>query len=127
MSIKNEVEKNMTAFESSDDKTLTARFKFPIDFIGFQGHFPSEKVLPGVCQIQCAASMLERFFGKPVLLKEIVSAKFFAPVFPSEEIICVCRGLNDSHKEFVIKASVSKNGKTVAELKLRGAVGLRRN
>ena len=125
MSIKIEVEKNMIAFESSDDKVLTAHFKFPPDFLGFQGHFPLEKVLPGVCQIQCVSSMIERFIGKPVLLKEIVSAKFFAPVLPSEEIICVCRGLNDSYEDFVVKASVSKNGKTVAELKLKGGIGLR--
>lgn len=118
MSIKKEVEKNMIAFESSDDGVLTACFKFPVDFLGFQGHFPEEKVLPGVCQIQCVASMIERFIGKPVLLKEIVSAKFLAPVFPSEEIICVCRGLNDSHQDFVVKASVSKDGKKISELKL---------
>jgi len=121
LSIKKEVEKNMIAFESSDDGVLTARFKFPVDFIGFQGHFPEEKVLPGVCQIQCVVSMIEKFIGSPVLLKEIVSAKFLAPVFPSEEIICVCRGIKDAHKDFVVKASVSRNGKAVAEIKLKGS------
>ena len=79
----------MTVLETSGEGVLTARFTFPEEFVGFQGHFPSDKVLPGVCQIQCIASMIEKYTGKSFLLKEIVSAKFLSPVLPSEEIICV--------------------------------------
>lgn len=122
MSIRKEVERYMTALESSADGILTACFIFPEEFVGFQGHFPSEKVLPGVCQIQCVVSMIEKYSGKTFLIKEIVSAKFLSPVLPSEEICCVCSRVEDTLEEFVVKASVDKGGRTVAELKLRGLV-----
>ena len=109
----------MTVLETSGDGILTARFTFPEEFVGFQGHFPSDKVLPGVCQIQCIASMIEKS-GRPFLIKEIVSAKFLSPVLPSEEIVCVCSRPEHTSEEFVVKASVSKAGRVVAEFKLRG-------
>lgn len=121
MSIKKQIEKYMAGLGSRDEGVLTAHFMFPEDFLGFQGHFPEEKVLPGVCQIQCVTSMIEKYTGESVLLKEIVSVKFFAPVFPSEEITCVCRGIKDARSDFVVNASVSRNGKAVAEMKLKGS------
>ncbi len=111
----------MTALESSAAGVLKACFTFPEEFVGFQGHFPSEKILPGVCQIQCVVSMYEKA-GKAFLLKEIISAKFFSPVLPSEEILCVCSGADDRPEAFVVKASVSRAGQAVAELKLRGLI-----
>lgn len=121
MSIKKQIKKYLTGLEFSGEGVLTASFTFPEDFLGFQGHFPEKKVLPGVCQIQCVTSMIEKYTGKAVLLSEIVSVKFLAPVFPSEEIICCCRGIKDDLSDFVVKASVISNGKAVAEMKLKGS------
>ena len=121
LSIKREVENYMTVLEASADGVLTARFTFPDEFVGFQGHFPSGKVLPGVCQIQCVASMLEKT-GKAFLLKEIISAKFVLPVLPHEEIVCVCSRIKGAPEDFVVKASVSRGGQVVSELKLRGLI-----
>ena len=111
----------MNELETAEDLTLTARFVFPDDFIGFHGHFPGNKILPGICQIQCAIAMLERWKKGRVVVKEIVLAKFLAPVFPSEELTCVCRDITDTDDVFVLKASFSKSGQKVAELKLKVA------
>lgn len=108
----------MTGLVESDG-TLTSRFVFPEDFIGFQGHFPGNKVLPGVCQIQCIASMLETWKNKAVAIKEIVLAKFLAPVLPSEELTCVCRDITAADKYFMVKAYVNKGAERVAEFKLK--------
>lgn len=116
--IKTEVLRCMTDFAASDG-TLTSCFVFHEDFIGFQGHFPSGKVLPGVCQIQCIISMLEKWKKNSVTLKEIMLTKFFAPVLPSEELTCVCSGIVDTDKEFVVKAQVKKGADRVAEFKLK--------
>jgi 3-hydroxyacyl-[acyl-carrier-protein] dehydratase len=119
LSIKQEIEKYMTAMDAPTNGVLKARFTFPAEFVGFQGHFPDEKVLPGVCQIQCVVSMYNKA-GTAFLLKEIISAKFFSPVLPSEEILCVCSRTEDKPEVFVVKASVSRGGQVVSELKLRG-------
>jgi 3-hydroxyacyl-[acyl-carrier-protein] dehydratase len=101
------------------DQELTAHFVFPDDFIGFQGHFPAKKMLPGVCQIQCITCILEQWKSTSVALKEVVYAKFFTPVFPLEELTCECRDIHYTNEEFTVKAFIRKGTQKVAEMKLR--------
>jgi 3-hydroxyacyl-[acyl-carrier-protein] dehydratase len=116
--IKTEVEQYMTGL-TSEGQTHTSRFVFPEEFIGFQGHFPGKKVLPGVCHIQCALTTLEKANKKQVVLKEIILAKYLAPVSPGEELICVCSDIQVKGDEFTVKAVLSRNSAKVSELKLR--------
>ena len=116
--IKEEIEQYMTGMEI-EGLTLTSRFTFPPEFIGFQGHFPAKKILPGVCQIQCALSTLEKGRGKNVVLKEVVLAKYFSPLFPDDEVTCVVHDGGEAVGEHTVKALISKNTVKIAELKLR--------
>jgi 3-hydroxymyristoyl/3-hydroxydecanoyl-(acyl carrier protein) dehydratase len=96
-------------------------------FIGFQGHFPEKKILPGVCQVQCALSLLERGEGTAVVLKEIVLAKYFSPVFPDDEVTCVVSDIGEQRGEMTVKAVISKNAAKVSEMKLRVVLAPRRS
>ncbi len=75
----------MSDLGQADDGNLTARFVFPAEFLGFQGHFPARPVLPAVCEIQAALAMLEAWETRRVDLREIILAKFSAPVTCDEE------------------------------------------
>ncbi|MGC1455674.1 MAG: hypothetical protein WA946_10860 [Nitrospirota bacterium] len=116
--IKSEIERCMTGLEK-EGKKVKSRFAFPPGFIGFQGHFPQKKVLPGVCQIQCALSLLEQGSGKAVVLKEVVLAKYYSPVFPDEEVTCVINEMGDMCGEVVVKAVISRATDKISEMKLR--------
>jgi 3-hydroxymyristoyl/3-hydroxydecanoyl-(acyl carrier protein) dehydratase len=97
---------------------------FPSQFIGFQGHFPTGKVLPGACQIQCVLSTIETALKQRVELKEILLAKFIAPVFPEERVTCTVSGAADGAGGSVIyKARFTKGTEKVTDLKLRVSVG----
>ena len=120
--IKAEIEQYMTGL-TRDGSTLTSRFAFPPEFIGFQGHFPEKKILPGVCQVQCALSLLEKGEGKAVVLKEIVLAKYFSPVFPDDEVTCVISDLAKRGSEMTVKAVITKSAVKVSEMKLRVSLG----
>lgn len=98
---------------------MRARFNFSADFIGFKGHFPGKPVLPGVCKIQAILCMLESATSKIPRLKEIVSAKFFAPVTCNEEIAFTVRQAPGASEETLIKALVTNGDKKVAEIQLR--------
>jgi 3-hydroxyacyl-[acyl-carrier-protein] dehydratase len=117
--IKSEIEQLITDL-TRQERTVTSRFTFPETFIGFQGHFPKHKILPGICQIQCALSTLERAVRQTVELREVALAKYFAPVSPGEEITCVCSDIKEAG-EFTFKAVISKGPVKIAELKLRVA------
>jgi 3-hydroxymyristoyl/3-hydroxydecanoyl-(acyl carrier protein) dehydratase len=116
--IKAEIEHAMTGLVK-EGRRLTSRFAFRPGFIGFQGHFPQKKLLPGVCQIQCVLSLLEKGSGRAVVLKEVVLAKYFAPVFPDDEVTCVISDIEDTSEEFVVKAAISRATAKISEMKLR--------
>lgn len=116
--IKKEVEQYMTAL-TTEGHTHTSRFRFPEEFIGFQGHFPDKKILPGVCQLQAVLTTLEKANKQTADLKEIISAKYFAPVLPCEELTCVCSDPQEKDSEITVKAVISKNVVKIAEFKLR--------
>jgi 3-hydroxymyristoyl/3-hydroxydecanoyl-(acyl carrier protein) dehydratase len=102
-----------------EGKRLMSCFAFPSGFVGFQGHFPQKKVLPGVCQIQCALTLLEKGSGKAVVLKEVMLAKYFSPVFPDDEVTCVISDIGDTRGEMVVKAVISRASDKISEMKLR--------
>ena len=104
---------------SDDAEGLTARFCFAREFTGFKGHFPGRPVLPGVCKVQAVLCMLEAAARKTPRLKEIVSAKFFAPVTCEEEVVFAVRRTPDDNGETRISAVVTSGEKKVAEIKLR--------
>lgn len=101
-----------------EGERLSATFKFPENFIGFEGHFPQAKVLPGICQIECAAGMIERTLGREARLTEIVNAKFVAPVLPDEEIACSC-GPIGAGDELLVKALFTRAGAKVSDIKFK--------
>jgi 3-hydroxymyristoyl/3-hydroxydecanoyl-(acyl carrier protein) dehydratase len=97
---------------------------FPVEFIGFQGHFPTQMVLPGACQIQCALSTIEMSLKQRVALKEILLAKFLAPVLPGERVICTVSGAADGDSgSFIYKARFTRGTEKVSDLKLRVSLG----
>ena len=116
--IKTEIEQYLTG-STKEERTLTAKFLFPPDFIGFQGHFPQKKILPGACQIQCVLSTIEKGDEHPVTLKEIELAKYFVPVFPDEEVVCTVREVASGDGEAIFKARITKGSAKATEMKLR--------
>ncbi len=102
-----------------DGSVLTAHFCFGPEFIGFKGHFPGKPVLPGVCKIQAVLCMLEATTQKVSKLKEIISAKFFAPVTCNEEIVFAVRQVPGDNENNRVSALVTHGDKKIAEIQLR--------
>lgn len=119
--IARQIRECMSDLGQADDGTLTARFVFPAEFLGFQGHFPGEPVLPAVCEIQGAVAMLEAWRNRRVGLREIILAKFSAPVTCDEELVYACSVTKEDPHGAVVKATVAKDGRAVARFRLRVA------
>lgn len=114
-----EIKQCMSDLVETKKGEVYARFLFPPEFIGFQGHFPKKPILPGVCKIQAVIAMLQAFEKRDIRLKEIVLAKFLLPVSHGEELVFNYRKQTESNSEALIKASVTGKGKKIAELQLR--------
>jgi 3-hydroxymyristoyl/3-hydroxydecanoyl-(acyl carrier protein) dehydratase len=109
----------MSDLKRSEDGSISARFVFPEDFTGFQGHFPDKKILPGVCQVQSVINMVEKWEDERLILKEVVLAKFLSSVSHSEELMCSCNVIDGPDGDRVLKATFNKDSRKIAEIKLR--------
>ena len=101
-----------------------ATFVFGEEFSGFQGHFPSKKVFPGVCQIQCVLALLSRWQDAEARLREVINVKYVLPVFPGDVISCKITSLKDlGDGLFSIKASMLKDAERVSDFRLKAWLG----
>ncbi len=63
----------------------TAEFVFPAGFLGFQGHFPGNPIVPGVAQIMAVLLTAQSETG-PLRLREVVRSKFVRMIRPGERL-----------------------------------------
>ena len=111
----------MYGLSSDPQGNIKASFNFPLEFIGFKGHFPGKPILPGVCKIQAIMCMLEAVTQRKPRLKEIVLAKFFAPVTCNEEIALTVSQLLERGEGVLVKALITNRDKKIANIQLRVA------
>ena len=97
-----------------EDGALLADFCFPSTFSGFDGHFPEQPVLPGVCLVQAILVAAEKALDRRLELTEIVLAKFFSVSQPDEILTAVCRV-----DEEMVRAKISCGEERIAEIRLR--------
>ncbi|HPO13697.1 MAG TPA: hypothetical protein PLI09_09645 [Candidatus Hydrogenedentes bacterium] len=114
-----EIKNYMHDLKSHPEDGITASFSFPEEFIGFRGHFPGKPVLPGVCKIQAILCMIETAMQKTPKLKEVASAKFFAPITANEEAFFTVRMIPQGEDEGRAKAVIQRKDKKIAEIHLR--------
>lgn len=74
--------------ENNSTGEISAKFAFPASFIGFKGHFPTQSILPGVCQIEMVTAVISTHLNCSLNLLSVSRAKFRNAVKP-EEIVSV--------------------------------------
>lgn len=97
-----------------DRGEFSAAFSFPETFVGFNGHFPGQPVLPGVCLIQAVLTAARQSTGRELVLSEVALAKFIAVVLPNQQIHAACKV--DAE---MVRAKLSHGDERVAEIRLR--------
>lgn len=54
----------------------------PADLMQFQGHFPEQKIMPGVGQLDWVASFAEKYFSHGLSVVEVSQLKYRDLMFP---------------------------------------------
>jgi 3-hydroxyacyl-[acyl-carrier-protein] dehydratase len=86
----------------------------------FEGHFPGNPILPGVCTLQIAGELLSKYLDKKLLLVKSDNIKFMSLVIPDENTILSFEFSLGNKKEeniFPVKCSVTSNGVDVLKMK----------
>ena len=111
--------KSMSGLQPFEGDGISAEFIFPKDFVGFQGHFENNPILPGVCKIQAVIVMHEEFQHKTFRLIEVSQAKYFLPVTVDQKITLQCHSkLNPETGLTTVKVLVQKEKEKIAMLQL---------
>ncbi len=108
----------MSDLEAFENDSIRAHFLFPKEFIGFQGHFESNSILPGICKILAVVGMYEKMNQKIFRLIEVAQAKYFLPVTCGQKITIECRAKGEEDGLIVVKASVKREEDKIALLQL---------
>jgi len=66
---------------------ITGKFRFPASFTGFQGHFPSQPVLPAVIQLAMIRLLAEQALTQRLFPKRYGKTKFRRMIEPDQNII----------------------------------------
>jgi 3-hydroxyacyl-[acyl-carrier-protein] dehydratase len=87
----------------------------------FEGHFPGNPILPGVCTLQIAGELLSKYLDQKLLLVKSENIKFMSLVIPAENTILnfeISLGKKEDNILFV-KFTVTSN--EVEVLKMKGS------
>jgi 3-hydroxymyristoyl/3-hydroxydecanoyl-(acyl carrier protein) dehydratase len=70
----------------ASDGSARLEFCFPYDDPTFAGHFPHRPLLPGVFQLVIVRVAAEAVLKQPLIVREVVKAKFLRPIIPTETV-----------------------------------------
>jgi 3-hydroxyacyl-[acyl-carrier-protein] dehydratase len=100
---------------------LNASVMIMLDHPVFDGHFPGNPILPGVCTLQIAGELLSKYLDQKLMLVKSENIKFMSLVIPTENTILDFKiSLGDKEEKiFSVKCAVTSNG--VEVLKMKGS------
>ena len=117
MTVRQDILQHLKINGVQPDGSCSGTITLPESFIGFQGHFPENPTLPGVCEIMILQLLLERAGGFHTEHAVIQNAKFFAPVGPNKTLQLSCSRNGDS-----IICNITSGEKKICSLKLLAEV-----
>ena len=87
------------------------------DHVVFEGHFPNNPVMPGVCMIQIIKELVETTTDKTLFMQQVSNVKFMTLINPQVDNILVV-DFSVEEKEELIKVKSSINFQDTIALKM---------
>jgi len=86
----------------------------------FEGHFPNQPVVPGVCMMQMVKEILELVIGKATRLAEAFDMKFLAIIDPQRNNLIQANITYDTAENGAIKVTASLFKDELVHFKFKG-------
>jgi len=105
--------------ESRTDNSFTCQLRFDATHTIFQGHFPGQPVVPGVCSIEIVRELMGMILQKNVSLKESSNVKFLRLLTPENAPVAEM-SWKEENGEIVVQATMKVEG--VMAFKMQGVM-----
>ena len=117
-----ELRKRLRDWTQISGEEYTCKVDFDADFAGFEGHFPGNPIVPGVCLIELSRVLGEQAAGRDLILEEISLCKFRRPVMAGMTADCklLLRPLDDS--SFMIQTDIRTEGASAGQMRLKAKI-----
>jgi hypothetical protein len=116
--LRNEIRAGLGAC-TTEGPEVCATWSPAASFSGFQGHFPGQPVLPGVCLVQAGLALFEACRSVRAQLQRLESAKFTQPVVPGTLLRLTGRAEPAADGTELLRVRVWCGERRAAELALR--------
>ena len=119
--VEKEILESIISIDKENETTINAKVKFSEDFIGFNGHFIEQPVLPVICILELIKCILQKYLKHKLMITEIVSAKFFNIIAGKETVDVAITMEENKGLEILVKASINRSymKKTLMKLRLK--------
>lgn len=93
---------------------VSADFQFAATFVGFQGHFPGNPILPAIFQLAAVRFLLERLLGQTIRPKLYNKIKFKGMIRPEDAVTITAVVRNGGETRAVTFSLKRPHGEMVA-------------
>ena len=114
---RNELEASLNTV-SLENQTITAISKIKDNFCAFNGHFPNNPIMPGICQIQLISILVSKALNTKYCLNEIKRVKFYNMVCPNDTLRITCDISEIKPELIAAKAMIYKRNEEDKEIKV---------
>ncbi|NOU45986.1 MAG: 3-hydroxyacyl-ACP dehydratase [Bacteroidales bacterium] len=116
-------EGKLYVIESSEcsGEILRVSIRIMRDHPVFEGHFPGNPVLPGVCTLQIGGELLSKFMEQKLRLVKSENIKFMSLVIPAENTILIYEISFSKKEENILSVKCTVTGNEVEVLKMKGS------
>ena len=117
-----ELRKRLRDWVQTADREYVCKVDFDADFAGFEGHFPGNPIVPGVCLVELSRIMAEQAAGRAMTLQEISLCKFRNPVMAGMTVNCklLLRPLDGS--AFLIQTEIKTESGSAGQMRLKAKI-----
>lgn len=103
-----------------DDAAFRGVFELEPSFVGFQGHFPEEPVMPGISLVAMVLLAAESVAKTPLEMVRLKAAKFYSPVRPGDRVT-IEGDLDRNGDGWAVTAALQCEDRKVASVQVEAA------
>lgn len=115
--INDEINKCGISTVQKTKRGLEKTFVFPLDFIGFQGHFPDNPILPAMIQVMVVREAVAEHLGYAINVTKIFNAKFKKTISSNTPITAIWT-IKEQEDSYDCNCTIEANGSVASKILL---------